>query len=69
MEFKILEIEAKMKSKLNQIFSSLKQRRFQKEPVLEFEAACIEEEEEKEKEKPDVLTHFIQKQTNQLIDL
>ena len=56
--------ETNVKSKHNQIFSAFIQRRRRKEPVLEFEDECIEEE-----EKQDVSTQFLQTQKNQLIDL
>ena len=36
MKLKVLEIETSVKSKLNQIFSTLNRRRCRKEPVLEF---------------------------------
>ena len=44
----LLEIETSVKSKLNQIFSALNHCRCRKEPYLEFEKECIEEEEEEE---------------------
>ena len=62
MKIKFLEIETSVKSKLNQMFSALNQRRCPKEPVLEFEDECIEEEQ-------DVSTQFLQPQKNQLFDL
>ena len=49
-------------SKLNQFFAALKQRR--KEPVLEFEVECAEEEEEQ-----NLWTQLLQTQKNQFIDL
>ena len=62
MKLKFLEIETSVKSKLNEIFPSFRQRRCRKEPVLENEDGCIEEEH-------DVSIQFLQKQKNQLIDL
>ena len=47
-----------MKSKLNQFSPALNHRRCRKEPVLEFEDGCIEDDEEEEQEKQDVLTQF-----------
>ena len=57
-----METENRLKTKLNQIFSTLTQGRCRKEPVLEFEDECIEEQEQ------DVSTQFLQTQKNQLID-
>ena len=54
MKLKLLEIETSVKSKLNQTFCFLNQRRCRKEPVLEFQDECIEEEEEEQ----DVSTVF-----------
>ena len=68
MELKFSEIGTSVKTKPNQNFYTLKQRRCRKEPVLEIEDACIEEKEE-EKEEQYVLTHFSQTQKNQLLDL
>ena len=64
MKIKFLEVEFSVKSKLNQMFSFPNQRRCPKEPVLEFEDECIEEEEEQ-----DVSTNFWQTQKNQLNDM
>ena len=61
-----LEIETGVKSKLNQSFSALNQRHCREEPVLEFEDACIKEEEEEEQE---VSTKFLQTQKKQLFDM
>ena len=63
MKLSFLEIETSVRSKLNQVFSALNQRRCGKEPVLEFEDQCIEEEEQ------DVSTHLSPAQKNQPIDL
>ena len=52
-----------MKSQFNLIFSTLKKRHCCKEPVLEFEDKCIEEEEQ------DVLKQFLKTQKNKPIDL
>ena len=46
MKVKFSEIEASVKSKLNQVSSALNQRRCRKEQVLEFKDECIGEEEE-----------------------
>ena len=59
MKSKFLEIDTSVKSKLIQIFSALNQRRCCKEPVLEYEDECIEEEKEK-----GVSTQFLQTQKN-----
>ena len=64
MKLNLLEIEISGKSKLNQIFAALKQRRCCKEPVLEFEEECIKKGEEQ-----DASTKFSYTQKNQLIDL
>ena len=53
MELKFLEIETSVKTKLNQIFSALNQRRCREEPVLKFENECTEEEQ-------DALRQFLQ---------
>ena len=63
IEVKFLEIETSVKTKPNQIFFTLNQRRCRKEPVLEFEDACTEEQEQ------DVSTQFLQTQKNQFVDL
>ena len=55
MEVKFLEIETSGKSKLNQIFSKLNQRRCCKKPVMHFEGEFFEEEEQ------DVSTRFLYK--------
>ena len=47
MNIKILKIENSVKSKFNQLFSALNQRRCRKGPVLLFEDVSIEEEEGK----------------------
>ena len=60
MNFKILAIESSVKSKLNRDFSVLNQHRYRREPVLEFEGECNEEEEQR-----DVPTLFQDKQKNQ----
>ena len=52
-----------MKTNHNQIFSTLNQRRLCKEPVLEVEDECIEEEQH------DLSTQFLQTQKKQLLDL
>ena len=57
MKIKFLEIESSVKSKLDQVFSALNQLRFRKEPILEFEDECIDEEEEE-----NVSTQVLQKQ-------
>ena len=64
MKIKFLQIESSVKSKLDQVFSALNQLRFRKEPILEFEDECIDEEEEE-----NVSTQVLQKQKNQNIDL
>ena len=61
MKLKFLELEASVKSKLYQFFSAFYQCRCRKEPVLEFEDSCVEDEEE-EKEEQDVLAQFLQTQ-------
>ena len=43
-KLEFLEFETSVKSKLNQSFSALSQRRCRKELLLEFEDDCIEEE-------------------------
>ena len=53
MMLKFLQVETSKKTKLNQVFSALNQRRCRKDSVLEFEDECIEEEEEH-----DVSTQF-----------
>ena len=63
MKLKFLEIETSVKTKINQNFTALNQRRCRKEPLLEFEDACFEEEEQ------DLSTQFLQTQKNQIIDL
>ena len=82
MNIKFLKSETSVKSKFNQNFSALNQRRCRKEPVLEFEDGCIEEEEEEhddeeeweeeeeeEEEEQDVSTQFLQTQKIQRFDL
>ena len=71
MKLKFLEIGTSVKTKLNEFFSTLSQRRCRREPALELEDACIEEEEEEkeEEEEQDVLTRFLQTRKNQLMDL
>ena len=64
IKLKFLEIRTKVKSKLKQFFSTLNHRRCRKEPVLEFEDGCIEDEEEH-----DVPRQFLRRKMNQLIDL
>ena len=64
MKLKFLQKETIVKSKLNQVFSALNQRHCRKEPVLEFEDECIEQEEEQ-----DVSTQFLQTQKNQIKNL
>ena len=44
MKLKVLEVETSVKSKLNQTFSALNQRRCWKEPKMELEDECIEED-------------------------
>ena len=63
MKLKIWEIETSVKSKLNHFFSAVSQRSCRKEPVLEFEDACIKKEEQ------DKLTQFLQPQKNHFFDL
>ena len=64
MTLKFLEIETSLKSKVNQNFSAPNQHRSRKEPVLEIEDECIEEEKDQE-----VWTHFLQIQGNHFFDL
>ena len=66
VNLKFLEIETNVKSKLNHFFFAVNQSRCRKEPVLDFEDECIEEEKEEEQ---DVSTQLLQLQRNQLIDL
>ena len=63
MRLKSLAIETNVKSKLNQIFSASIQRRCRREPVLDFEDACIGEEKERES------TQLLKTQKKQPIDL
>ena len=51
-----------MKTKLNRLFSTLNQRWCRREPVLNFEDGCIEEEEQ------DASTQFLKTEMKQLID-
>ena len=53
MNFKFLGVVKKLQSKLNEFFSALNEHRCRKEPVLEIEKRCTEEEER------DVSTHFL----------
>ena len=61
--FQFSKIEISVKIKFSRTFSTPNQRRYRKEPVLEFEVGSIEEEEQ------EVSTQFLQTQENQLIDL
>ena len=63
-KLKDLENNINVKSKHNQFFSTLNQRRCRKKPVLEFEDACIEED-----KKQDVSTKLLKIQKNQHIEL
>ena len=65
IKLKFLEIETSVKSKFNQILSTLNHRRCRKEQVLEFGDGCIVEKEEEH----DVSTQLVQIQKTQLIDL
>ena len=58
IKLKILEVETSVKTKLDQIFSTLNQHRCHKEPVLEFEDECIKEEADEKEE--DLSTQYIQ---------
>ena len=62
MNLIFLEIETSVKSKLNQLFCALEQRRCCKEPVLGFEDEFIEEKDQI------VSTQSLQTQKDQLID-
>ena len=46
IKLKFLEVDSSLKANLNQFFSTLNQRRCRREPVLEFEDECWEEEEQ-----------------------
>ena len=59
-----LEIQTGVKIKFNQIFSVLKSCRCRKEPLLEFDDGCFEEEGER-----DMSRQFFQTQKNQLFEL
>ena len=58
-----MEIKTSVNSKLNQIFSAPNQRRWRKEPVMEFEDECVEEEQNKM-----CWSGFFKKQKSQVID-
>ena len=68
MKIKFLCIETSKKTKLKETFFALNQRRCRREPLWEFEDACIEEieeeekeeDEEEEEEEQDVSTQFLQ---------
>ena len=61
MKLTVLEIQISVKTQNIQTPSTLNQSHCRREPVLEFEKECIEEEER------DVSTQFLQTQKNQLI--
>ena len=63
MNLKFPEIETSVMSKLNQSFSAFNRGGRRREPSLEIEGGCIEEEEEQ-----DVSPQFLQTQNNQLFD-
>ena len=63
MKLSFLDIETSVKSKLNQITSAPNQRGCRKEPILDFENECIEEEEQ------EVSIQFLKTQTNHDIKL
>ena len=64
LNLKFLENKTSVRTKLNQIFSILNQRRCRKEPVFGFEDTCIAEDEEQDKS-----TQFLQTQNRQLAEL
>ena len=65
MEFKILEIETAIKSKLTRTVESLNERRCLNQRVFEFEHQCFENDSEEK----DASTQFLQMQKNELIEL
>ena len=65
MNLKFLEVGTAIKSKLSAIFETLNERCQSREPVLQFEDECVEDETEEGK----CSTQFLRFQKNQLIDL
>ena len=63
MNKKFLGTETSVKTKLNQIFSTLIQRRCRNQPALQCEDECIKEENQ------DDSTQFLPSQKNQFFDL
>ena len=65
MDYKIVEIETAIKSKLTRTLESLNERRYRNQRVFEFEHQCFENDSEEK----DASTQFLQMQKNQLIEL
>ena len=65
MKVKLLEVETAIKSKLTRTLEPLNERRCHKYCAFELHSHCFEDDNEKK----DALTHFLQMQKNQLINL